>query len=61
MISTGEAAERLGVSENTIRDYIAKGFITAKRYGPRGHYKVDEDSVRQFEHNARQRVIANDR
>ena len=60
MISTGEAAERLGVSDNTIREYIRKGFITAKKL-PSGHYRVDEGSVRKFELHATEQVIANDR
>lgn len=60
MISTGEAAERLGVSDNTIREYIRKGFITAKKL-PSGHYRVDETSVRRFEIHSTERVMSDDR
>lgn len=35
LLSTAEAAEYLGVSVNTIRNYIAKGLITAQRVGPK--------------------------
>lgn len=60
MISTGEAAERLGVSDNTIREYIRRGFITASKL-PSGHYRVDEQSVRRFELHVTEQAVAHDR
>ena len=59
-ISTGEAAERLGVSDNTIREYLRKGFLDGVKL-PTGHYRVDEQSLRRFELKATEQVIANDR
>jgi excisionase family DNA binding protein len=35
LISTAEAAKRLNVSPNTIRNYVASGQLTAYRIGPR--------------------------
>jgi excisionase family DNA binding protein len=35
LISTVQAAQRLGVSPNTIRKYVANGQLTAIRVGPK--------------------------
>jgi excisionase family DNA binding protein len=43
LISTAEAARRLGVSPNTVRNYVA-GRLTAYRIGPR-LLKFDPDEV----------------
>lgn len=59
-ISTGEAAERLGVSDNTIREYLRKGQLSGKKL-PSGHYRVDEQSVRAFELNATEQAVSHDR
>lgn len=43
-ISMPEAAEMCGVSETTIRRYIAAGLVTAYRVGPR-MIRLDADQV----------------
>ena len=40
----GDAAERIGVSEKTIRRWIAEGRLTGYRVGPR-FLRVDVDEV----------------
>jgi excisionase family DNA binding protein len=35
LLSTAQAADYLGVSVNTIRNYIAQGWISAIRVGPK--------------------------
>jgi excisionase family DNA binding protein len=35
LLSTVQAAEYLGVSTNSIRNYIARGWLTAHRIGPK--------------------------
>ena len=35
LLSTAQAADYLGVSTNTIRNYIARGILTAHRVGPK--------------------------
>ncbi|QLL06664.1 helix-turn-helix domain-containing protein [Mycobacterium vicinigordonae] len=35
LLSTVQAADYLGVSTNTIRNYIARGWLTAHRIGPK--------------------------
>jgi excisionase family DNA binding protein len=35
LISTAQAARRLGVSPNTVRNYVANGQLTAIRVGPK--------------------------
>ncbi|WP_082279379.1 helix-turn-helix domain-containing protein [Mycobacterium colombiense] len=35
LLSTVQAADYLGVSTNTIRNYIARGWLTAQRIGPK--------------------------
>jgi excisionase family DNA binding protein len=49
LISTAQAARRLGVSPNTIRNYVADGQLTAIRVGPKLlKFDADEvDSLRQ--------------
>jgi excisionase family DNA binding protein len=49
LISTAQAARRLGVSPNTIRNYVANGQLTAIRVGPKLlKFDVAEvDSLRQ--------------
>ena len=49
-ISTGEAAKRLNVHPQTVRDWIRSGSLPAVRNpGPRGHYRVSETAVRNIE------------
>lgn len=43
-LTVGEAAERLGVSDTTVRSYIAAGRLVATRL-PSGHRRVRADSV----------------
>jgi excisionase family DNA binding protein len=49
LISTAQVAGRLGVSTNTIRNYVANGQLTAIRVGPKLlKFDVAEvDSLRQ--------------
>ena len=49
-ISTGEAAQRLRVHRQTIRDWIKSGHLLAVRNpGPRGHYRVSLAEVERIE------------
>lgn len=41
LLSTAEAADYLGVSQNTIRNYVDRGLITPNRVGPRPLLKFD--------------------
>jgi excisionase family DNA binding protein len=41
LLSTSEAADYLGVSPNTIRNYIERGLIASHRTGPRPLLKFD--------------------
>ncbi|MFE7844886.1 excisionase family DNA-binding protein [Microbacterium sp. NPDC057407] len=43
-ISIGEAAARLGVSQKTVRRYIAAGIVRGDRVGPR-LIRVDASSL----------------
>ena len=43
-LSVGEAAARLGVCNETIRQYIAKGRLTARRL-PTGQRRVQESDI----------------
>jgi excisionase family DNA binding protein len=43
-LTVGEAAQRLGVSDTTVRSYIEAGRLTATRL-PSGHRRVLADSV----------------
>jgi excisionase family DNA binding protein len=47
LISTSEAAERLGVSPNTLRGYVASGLISCRRVGPK-LLKFDADEIARF-------------
>jgi excisionase family DNA binding protein len=47
LISTTDAAERLGVSPNTLRGYVASGLISCRRVGPK-LLKFDADEVDRF-------------
>ncbi|MBS1695767.1 MAG: helix-turn-helix domain-containing protein [Actinobacteria bacterium] len=49
LISTAQAAERLGVSPNTLRSYVASGLISCRRVGPK-LLKFDADEVDLFAH-----------
>lgn len=49
LISLAEAAERLGLSERTVRRYIADGTITAYRLGRRS-VRVDPQSLDNMFH-----------
>lgn len=44
MLTTGEAAARLGVSESTIRTYLEMGMLSGHTL-PSGHRRIDAASV----------------
>jgi len=44
MMTTGEAAARLGVSEATVRSYLEAGLLTGHVL-PSGHRRIDAASV----------------
>ena len=46
-----EVAERVGVSTRTIKRYIARGYLTARRLpspSGRGHLRIDESELARF-------------
>ncbi len=46
-----EVAERVGVSTRTIKRYIARGYLTARRLpspSGRGHLRIDEPELARF-------------
>lgn len=47
LLSTAEASKLLGISPNTLRSYVASGFITCRRIGPK-LLKFDADEVARF-------------
>lgn len=47
LISTGEVAKRLGVTPQTVREWIASKKIQASQT-PGGHWRVDESLVRDL-------------
>lgn len=47
LIGTGELARRLGLSPRTIARYVAAGLITPDLVTAGGHYRWDEQAVRQ--------------
>lgn len=44
MLTTGEAAARLGVSESTVRTYLEMGLLQGHTL-PSGHRRIDAASV----------------
>jgi len=48
LISTGKAAERLGVTVTTVQRYLKDGTLRGTRT-PGGHWRVDESSVTRYE------------
>jgi hypothetical protein len=42
------AAAMFGVCTKTIRRWLASGYITGQRVGPRGHFTFTEDYLREF-------------
>ena len=47
-ISTQTAADLVGVSDQTIRDWCNEGLVVHRRVGRRRIYFVDRESVLQF-------------
>jgi excisionase family DNA binding protein len=47
LLSTSEAADRLGVHERTLRRYIARSQIDCRRL-PGGHYRIALDAIEEF-------------
>lgn len=44
LLTTGEAADRMGVSESTIRSYLDSGVLAGHTL-PSGHRRIDASSV----------------
>jgi excisionase family DNA binding protein len=53
MFSTKAAARRVGVCEETMREYVKKGWIEAHRFGPRRIIRISEEAIRAFLMNHR--------
>ncbi len=48
MLSTGETAKRIGISINTVKSWVDKGFIKYTQKTPTGRMLFDEDYVTEF-------------
>jgi|GEM_PF-5067287 len=58
MISTGEFARRVGYATATIGHLCQLGVIRATRSGKRGHYRIAEELVREFDYIRGKRILA---
>jgi DNA-binding transcriptional MerR regulator len=47
LVSTGEAARRLGLSARTLTRYVAKGWVDPDLRLPSGQYRWDVERLRQ--------------
>lgn len=45
VVTTAEAARRLGVTTMTIRRWVSAGLLPAKRVGPKGVYRIAADDL----------------
>ncbi len=48
MLSVREAAEMLGVHENTLRRWVDEGMLPVYRYGPRKDRRVRRTDLERF-------------
>src|SRR3990172_7609312 len=49
LLSVPEVAARFGVTNQTVRNWIASGPLTAMQPGSRGRYRIAPDAVRRLE------------
>jgi excisionase family DNA binding protein len=54
-MSSGEVAERLGVTDKTVRRFVAMGILSPVRFGARGQYRYDSLEVERVLERARVR------
>lgn len=47
-LTVAEVAERLGVSEQAVRNYIKKGYLVGAQRGRRGEFRFTEDALKRF-------------
>lgn len=45
MLTTGQAARRLNVSDETVRRWYDEGLLSGRRPNPGGWIQIDEESV----------------
>lgn len=55
MLTTRQAARRLGVSDQTVRRWYEDGTLTGRRLRPTGWIQIDETSVEALLAEAKQR------
>jgi excisionase family DNA binding protein len=55
-LNTIEAAKRLGVNPQTIRDWVRSGHLQAYRIGPNGQLRFKTEDIDQALHQARPAV-----
>jgi excisionase family DNA binding protein len=50
MLTSTQVCERLGISRNTLRKYIDRGYLTAIKTGdePNAPLRISEESLREF-------------
>lgn len=60
LLSSTEAAARLGVCERTLRRYIVSGRLASRRL-PGGHYRIAPDAIAEFWAAHEQRIAARHR
>lgn len=51
MLTTGDVATLLGVSDQAIRDLIAKGVLPSERLSDTGRYRVRKDLLIEYAQN----------
>jgi excisionase family DNA binding protein len=47
-LTSPQAAEVIGVAEATIRNYVERGILPARRVGLRRFIRIDVDNLRRF-------------
>ena len=55
-LTTSETAERLGYGERVVRDMCEQGQLADAYRRPGGHWRIPEQSVRQFVEASRPKV-----
>lgn len=56
MVSVSSAAERLGVSRDTVLRYIEAGTLTGYRFTERGWWRVTKSSIDSLERSMREQI-----